>query len=352
MDLGGRIHTHAEVDATRGHTAPTALLLMLVFLTSQIVWAPPAAAGPVRTDYFEGEELYHPWDVAVDPDDPTNQYAFVADTNNHRIVKYRNGVAQLSMGQGPPAFADGEAEEGFLYYPQAVAVFGGEVFVADTSNSRIQVFDAVSGEFLDEFGEMGSGSGQLNNPGGIAVTDAYVAVADTRNHRIALFSRAGTFVKNFGELGSDQGELTSPVGIAARKRGGWWVTDGGDGLARVQWFDDKGQFIFGFGTYGTAPGQMSFPDEIDEDANENVYVAQSGANEVQKFDYAGTLIWELGSSTAGYALGAPHGVAVDKMRGRFLVADTNESLVYEFDEQPPQLKLHYGGSNGFDLVYT
>ena len=43
------------------------------------------------------------------------------------------------------------------------------LFVADSGNNRIQVFDGWTGQYLEQFGTFGDGNGQLNRPGSIAV---------------------------------------------------------------------------------------------------------------------------------------------------------------------------------------
>jgi len=58
---------------------------------------------------------------------------------------------------------------GQFNYPAGVAVDGsGNVFVADTDNSRIQKFDN-GGSFLTTWGSTGSGPGEFNLPVGVAV---------------------------------------------------------------------------------------------------------------------------------------------------------------------------------------
>ena len=57
-------------------------------------------------------------------------------------------------GSAPGAFHD----------PTGIAVAGEEVFVADSRNGRIQVFD-VDGNFLRSFGEPGEAIGQLGQEG-------------------------------------------------------------------------------------------------------------------------------------------------------------------------------------------
>src|SRR5262249_62140305 len=70
----------------------------------------------------------------------------------------------------------------------------GSLYVADTKNSRIDVFDA-NGGFRRAIGTPGEGDGQLKEPGGIAVApDGTIYVADTWNHRVARFSADGQWL--------------------------------------------------------------------------------------------------------------------------------------------------------------
>ena len=63
--------------------------------------------------------------------------------------------------------------------------YGGNVFVADFYNNRIQKF-APDGTFLTSFGKKGSGSGQFMHAMAVAVSsDGTVFAADLLNHRVS-----------------------------------------------------------------------------------------------------------------------------------------------------------------------
>ena len=64
----------------------------------------------------------------------------------------------------------------------------GNVYVADSSNDRVQVFSS-SGEFLGKWGGLGSGESRFRFPVGIAVDGSgNVYVADSGNNRLQVFS--------------------------------------------------------------------------------------------------------------------------------------------------------------------
>ena len=112
------------------------------------------------------------------------------------------GLVVLGLGvAAPPAKAQSFIRtigssghgDGQLSRPFGVAVDtanGSNVLVADTDNSRIEVFSAT-GTFIRTIGSGGSGNGQLDHPAGVAVDTANgsnMVVADTFNNRVEVFT--------------------------------------------------------------------------------------------------------------------------------------------------------------------
>jgi uncharacterized protein (TIGR03663 family) len=182
------------------------------------------------------------------------------------------------------------AGDGQFVNPRNVAVApDGRIYVADSGNHRIQVFDA-EGNFLFKWGSEGAELGQFNEPWSIAVAeDGAVFVTDTWNHRIQAFSAEGEFLHTFGAFANVQhdpqaepGKFWGPRDIVLDAAGNLYVTDTGN--KRVQRFTPDGQFLSAWGGGGIIPGAFEEPVGIDIDRQGNFYVADTWNQRVQKFD--------------------------------------------------------------------
>ncbi len=171
------------------------------------IWHISADGAVIDTwgGYGVGSGQFHaPWAVAVDAEG----HVYVADTWNHRIQKFdADGNHLLSWGRLAEVDVFDVTGQGGFFGPRGIAVASGagepgmessgEVYVADTGNNRIQVFDTEGG-FLREFGGAGDGPGMLREPVGLAVSatgDVYVA--DTWHRRIQVFSGEGLFLRGW-----------------------------------------------------------------------------------------------------------------------------------------------------------
>ena len=108
----------------------------------------------------------------------------------------------------------------------------GDVYVADSSNRRIQVF-TPEGQYVRKFGSKGAGPGELCEPAGVAIDGDLVYVAESGNHRVSVFSAEGKFLKSFGHKGEVKAQFQSPRTVHINKDGFILVADRENGRIQV-----------------------------------------------------------------------------------------------------------------------
>ena len=245
---------------------PTLQDLIRLWLFHEI-WSPIGSQDStflVRKD-LAGSGVLAPLSIRIE-DTSSRDYGQQPDT----IAPVR---AQGEAGTGPGNFGE---PRGLASDP------AGNLYVADTKNHRIQVFDAA-GRPLRAFGSQGQGDGQLNEPCGVAVDpqSGDVWVADTWNARIAHFSADGRWK---GALTDGEKPFFGPRAVAV-SRGVVFVADTGN--KRIVRFDAGGKKLGEWGGNGNGPGQFVEPVGLAADAIGNLYVCDTGNHRVQVFDPEG-----------------------------------------------------------------
>jgi len=134
-------------------------------------------------------EFNEPWGIAVAP----SGEVYVADTWNHRIQKFTpDGKFLTSWGGLVDTSRDPQGAPGRFWGPRSIAIGrDGLLYVTDTGNKRIEVFDA-NGTFVRAFGGAGTEAGQFNEPVGLAFDGDTLLVTDAWNGRIQRLDRNGT----------------------------------------------------------------------------------------------------------------------------------------------------------------
>ena len=172
------------------------------------------------------------------------------------------------------------------------------LYVSDEAVNCIWVL-SKEGDFLDKWGEYGSGDGQLNRPAGIAFDpndDMYVV--DSLNNRVQKFTKDGKFLLKWGEHGTGDGQFNMPWGITVDELGDVYVVDWRND--RIQKFTADGDFIFSFGTSGSGNGEFNRPSSVAVDRDGDIYVSDLGNNRVQMFTAEGRYLQKfLGDATLG-----------------------------------------------------
>jgi DNA-binding beta-propeller fold protein YncE len=160
------------------------------------------------------------------------------------------------------------------------------VFVADTGNKRIVVFDE-EGNYITEFGSAGLDPGQFDEPVGVAVAPSgTVYVADTWNQRIQAFlpNEDGTIY--FPTLQWDVSawfgqSLDNKPFIAVGADEHVFITDP-EGY-RVIEFTETGEFVRTWGAFGVGPEELGLASGIAIDPLGFVWVSDSGNNRILRY---------------------------------------------------------------------
>ena len=213
-----------------------------------------------------------PMGVAVDED--SNIY--ITDWESHGLSKFSDSDGKLMKSVGGQGGRTGQ-----FYYPGGIALsHDNKLFVCDTFNHRIQVFD-TNLKFVFCFGKVGSGEGEMSWPYDLSFDPAgSVYVADSANHRVQVFSQNGTYLRTFGVCGSGPGELSDPVGIHVDHDHVYLAEYGND---RMTVFHTSGAFITSFGRRGSGEGELRNPRGITTDQDGFLYVCDYFNNRIQVF---------------------------------------------------------------------
>ncbi|MCS7011135.1 MAG: TIGR03663 family protein [Anaerolineales bacterium] len=239
--------------------------------------------GDVMTNQAPAGTFNQPWDVAVSPD---GSYVYVLDTWNHRVQKFTAQGQPVGMW-GTPNYHVSLGNGYELWGPRGIAIDRqGRVYVADTGNKRVVIYDA-DGNFLSQFGGGGMAPGQLDEPVGIAVDDlGRVYVADTWNQRIQVFESPDggqTWAAiRVWEVQAWYGDtLENKPFLALGPQGTLLVTDPEAG--RILQFTTEGIFVRGWGDRGFGAGRFGLASGVAVDTLGRVWISDAGNNVLSRF---------------------------------------------------------------------
>ena len=147
-----------------------------------------------------------------------------------------------SVGQEPLYTISEQGEDkNQLSYPEGIAIAGDLIYVADSNNHRIQVFD-LEGKHIRSWGSQGSETGEFENPVGVFVHEGRVYVTDRDNFRVQVFDIEGKFVHEWSIL--EYGEPSSSLGISGIVVHGGLVYVTGRGSQQIKVYGMDGSFVF------------------------------------------------------------------------------------------------------------
>jgi len=290
-----------------------------------------SASQPLKKEFQRESHVYYDSELTAEKslldvhvDDEGNVLA-LAGKGGYLLYKGIDNRIIAEPGKGPGQIKKARAID-----------FGpdGHIYVADTGNNRVQVFDR-EGEYIHSFGKRGSKTGQLKAPEGIAVNSkGIVYVADSGNHRIQIFNSDGMFFHSFGSKSKtardetpQKGTFINPTALAIDSKDNLYVVDQENN--RIQVFDENGNFVHVFGSLGVSYSQFDRPVDIAIGSNDVIYVAEAGNHRIQIFskDEPGPLIF--GAEAAGYGY-------FQELTG----VDAQGNLIYVTDKKSDKIRIY------------
>jgi len=175
---------------------------------------------------------------------------YVADIGEKKIAIYNKDL--MYMGQIG-------AQESVA--PSDVNVTKDKVWVLDSKNNRVNVYNKTSKAFLYYFPELEEGDeGWLYSPTNFVVSKDKVYVSDMGDGSVKTFTHTGELLNVTGSFGVNEGQFIRPKGIAADLEGNIYVVDAS--FQNVQIFNKEGQLLLFFGGPTGDRGGLYLPTSI------------------------------------------------------------------------------------------
>ena len=156
----------------------------------------------------------------------------------------------------------------------------GRLLVTDVTpgHHRVLVFDA-RGSLVSAFGTEGAGDGEFSFPNAVAVDrNGRIFVSDSNNRRVEVFDADG---KLTSKIGGQRGRLAAPRGIGVDDHDRLYVVDTVGGTVQVFDVFDSPRLLFEFGGAPGSDGATSYPNGLALGAGGQVYVTDREGGRVQ-----------------------------------------------------------------------
>jgi N-acetylneuraminic acid mutarotase len=242
---------------------------------------------------------------------------------------------------------------------------GGDLYVADTNNERVQKWD-TNGNYIGWIGggvngwqtgaapSAGSENGEFRGPTKIDIdASGNIYITDRDNSRIQKWSTSGDMLGWIGGgvngwqtgpaaiTGNGDGQFNQPMGVVLDSLGNIYIADKEN--HRIQKWDVNGVYVGWIGggvdgwQTGAAPasgngsGSFHFPMDVAVDSSDQIYVADTWNWRVQKWDSFGNFVGWIGGGADGWQTGpapASDGVEFGEFREVFGVSLDASDNVY------------------------
>ena len=224
---------------------------------------------------------------------------YVADTDNHRIVVYdlENNERLFTFTSPMQNYCDSthtwakdvpDCTNDMRNLPTSIEIIDERIFVAYGFQDEIQIFD-LDGNYLWKFGSSGTQAGQFNSPYQLVASNNELFVADLENYRIQVFDLNGNFLRQFETHSNSINQFSKPADVYAYDSQ-IFVVDQHHALILV--FDLNGKLMKEFPvnqnlSNTSEPYGVFVYDDL-------IFVSDIGDSSVKIFDLDGNLVKQFG----------------------------------------------------------
>ena len=135
-------------------------------------------------------------------------FRLLASLRFHNLVELDKSTGETLYKIGKPGSKEGE-----LFHPTNICVRNDKLYVSDTSNFRVQVFDTY-GKFITAFGEIGDRPGNLSRGKGIDVDrEGRIYVVDAAFENVQVFDKNSQLLLYMFGPGGERHNINLPAGI-------------------------------------------------------------------------------------------------------------------------------------------
>ncbi|OAA31941.1 hypothetical protein AT15_03705 [Kosmotoga arenicorallina S304] len=246
-----------------------------------------------------------------------------------------------------------------LYYPEDIFIKDGKMYIADSGNARIVVFDLETRE-IETIGDF-----SLWMPTGVFVSDRFIYVADPGTSEVVVFDKKGKEISRIGRpkniLFGEYGNFI-PRKLVVDKRGNLYIVSEGSSEGIIQ-LDINGEFLGYFGANRVWIGFLDkFIDLFYTEEQKSVFLSRipkpftniaiddrgliytltqnENGNAIKKHNTLGNNI--LSKSKSNQMVDEPNFTDITITGDGRILALTETGLIYEYDPEG-NLIFSFGG---------
>lgn len=247
---------------------------------------------------------------------------YVSDTNNRRVVVFdKSGREILRFGER------GDRGGGKFLFPYGIAADDSRIFVGDLHQGLIHTFDS-EGSFTGYFAEELSNKRVLTAPGDIHLAQGKAYITEIKRNRVLVVDQHTEEL--LLEIGLD-GDLSAPNGVTTDNEGNIFVVD--TGHARIVVFAPDGNplRVINGSDNGHGSSMLMNPRGVGLDRFGRIIVVNNMGHSIMGFKKTGEYLFTVGSQGNGlYHFMLPNGLHIDH-GGRIYITDSmnRRIMVYQ-----------------------